>query len=107
MNISVLDIIKSDLATNLTDGVALFEVIKTKKPSEITISFAGVRLISTLFLNESIGRFATMNSKTIHELQFEYPEGKEMFAHKVDDIIENALLGDDYDNLVDNALLSM
>ena len=51
MNISVLDIIKSDLATNLTDGVALFEVIKTKKPSEITISFVGVRLISTLFLN--------------------------------------------------------
>jgi len=107
MNISVLDIIKSDLAINLTDGVALFEVIKTKKPSEITISFLGVRLISTLFLNESIGRYATMNSKTIQELQFEYPEGKEMFAHKVDDVIENALLGDDYDNLVDNALLSM
>ena len=48
-----------------------------------------------------------MNSRNIQELQFEYPEGKEMFAHKVDDVIENAILGDDYDNLVDNALLSM
>tara|TARA_R110002049_G_scaffold272440_1_gene449985 strand:+ start:18135 stop:18458 length:324 start_codon:yes stop_codon:yes gene_type:complete len=107
MNISVLDIIKSDLATNLTDGVALFDVIKTKRPSEIIVSFEGIRLISTLFLNESLGRYAAMNSKIIHELQFKYPEGKEMFAHKVDDVIENALLGDDYDNLVDNALLSM
>ena len=79
MNISVLDIIKSDLATNLTDSVALFDVIKTKRPSEIIISFEGIRLISTLFLNESLGRY----------------------------VIENALLGDDYDNLVDNALLSM
>lgn len=107
MNVSVLDIIKSDLATNLTDGVALFEFIKSKKPSEITISFTGIRLISTLFLNEGIGRYAAMNSKTIQELKFEYPDGKEMFAHKVNDVIENALLGDDYDNLVDNALLSM
>lgn len=107
MIISVLDVVKSDLATNLKDGVALFEVIKTKKPSEITISFEGVRLISTLFLNESIGRYATMNSKVIQELQFKYPEGKEIFGHKIDDVIENALLGEDYDSLVDNALLSM
>ncbi|WP_418501936.1 STAS-like domain-containing protein [Flagellimonas sp.] len=107
MIINVLDIVKSNLATNLEDGVALFEVIKEKKPSEITISFVGVKLISTLFLNESIGRYSAMNSKTIQELQFEYPEGKEIFAHKIDDVIENALLGEDYDSLVDNALLSM
>ncbi|MEH6679437.1 MAG: hypothetical protein V7724_02760 [Sediminicola sp.] len=107
MNISVLDVIKSDLATNLIDGAALFEVIKTKKPSELSISFVGIKLISTLFLNESIGRYTIMYSKTIQELEFQYPEGKEMFAYKVNDVIENALLGEDYDNLVDNALLSM
>jgi hypothetical protein len=107
MNINVLDILKSDLATNLTDGSALFEVIKTYKPSEIVISFVGVRRISTLFLNESIGQYAMLNALNIQELKFEYPKGKEMFAHKVEDIIENALLGDEYDNLVDNALLSM
>ena len=107
MNINVLDIIKSELATNLTDGTALFEVIKAYKPSEITISFVGVRRISTLFLNESIGKYTMLHSQSIQELKFEYPKGKEMFAYKVDDVVENALLGDEYDHLVDNALLSM
>lgn len=107
MKISVLDIIKSELATNLTDGSVLFEVIKSYKPSEITISFAGVRRISTLFLNESIGQYAMSNAISIQELKFEYPAGKEMFSHKVEDVIENALMGDEYDTLVDNALLSM
>jgi hypothetical protein len=107
MKISVLDIIKSELATNLTDGSVLFEAIKSYNPSEITISFAGIRRISTLFLNESIGRYAINNATNIQELKFEYPVGKEMFAHRVEDVIENALMGDEYDTLVDNALLSM
>ncbi|QXP54863.1 DUF4325 domain-containing protein [Cellulophaga sp. HaHa_2_95] len=107
MKISVLDIIKSELATNLTDGSVLFEAIKSYKPSEITISFLGVRRISTLFLNESIGQYAMNNATNIQELKFEYPAEKEMFSHKVDDVIENALMGDEYDTLVDNALLSM
>jgi len=107
MNINVLDIIKSELATNLTDGTAVFEIIKAYKPSEIVISFIGVRRISTLFLNESIGQYAMLYPLNIQELKFEYPEGKEMFTRKVDDVIENALMGDEYDTLVDNALLSM
>lgn len=107
MNINVLDIIKSELATNLTDGSILFEAIKSYNPSEITISFAGIRRISTLFLNESIGQYAMNNPSNIQELKFEYPEGKEMFSYRVDDVIENALMGDEYDTLVDNALLSM
>ena len=107
MNINVLDIIKSELATNLTDGSVLFEAIKSYKPSEITISFAGIRRISTLFLNESIGQYAMSNATNIQELNFEYPAGKEMFSYKVEDVIENALMGDEYDTLVDNALLSM
>ena len=80
MNINVLDIIKSELATNLTDGSVLFEAIKSHKPSEITISFAGIRRISTLFLNESIGQYAINNASNIQELKFEYPKGKEMFS---------------------------
>lgn len=107
MKINVLDIIKSELATNLTDGSILFEAIKSYKPSEITISFVGIRRISSLFLNESIGQYAMNNASNIQELKFVYPVGKEMFAHRVDDVIENALMGDEYDTLVDNALLSM
>ena len=107
MKINVLDIIKSELATNITDGTAIFEAIKGYKPSEIVISFVGIRHISTLFLNECIGQYAMLNSVNIQELKFEYPEGKEMFAYKVDDVIENALMGDEYDALVDNALHSL
>ncbi|MEE9406553.1 MAG: DUF4325 domain-containing protein [Polaribacter sp.] len=107
MKISVLDVIQSELATNITDGSVLFEAIKSYKPSEIIISFVGIRRISTLFLNESIGQYAINNATNIQELNFEYPVGKEMFSHKVEDVIENALMGDEYDTLVDNALLSM
>lgn len=107
MNINVLDIIKSELATNLTDGSVLFEAIKSYKPSEITISFKGIRRISTLFLNESVGQYAMNNPSTINELKFYYPVGKEKFSLRVEDVIENALMGDEYDTLVDNALLSM
>jgi hypothetical protein len=107
MNISVLDIIGSKLAINLTDGTTLFEVIKTHKPSEITISFVGVKRVSTAFLNESIGRYAKLNSLFIENLNFIYPDDKEMFSYKVTDVIENALMGDEYDTLVDNALLSL
>lgn len=107
MKISILDIINSELATNITDGTAVFEAIKGYKPSEIVISFVGIRRISTLFLNECIGQYTMINALNIQELKFEYPEGKEMFAYRVDDVIENALMGDDYDALVDNALHSM
>lgn len=107
MNISVLDVINSEYATNLSDGNILFEAIKSYKPSDITISFNGIRRISTLFLNECIGQYAMNNPATINDLKFEYPAGKENFSLKVEDVIENALLGDEYDTFVDNALLSM
>lgn len=107
MNIKVLDIIQSELATNFTDGVALFEAINSYNPSKIVISFVGISRVSTLFLNESIGKYAIIYSQNIKELNFEFPQGKEMFAHKIEDVIENALLGDEYDGLVDNALISM
>ena len=107
MEIKVLAIIQSSLATNISDGVALFDAIKNHKPSEITISFIGVDRLSSLFLNESIGQYVLQNSKSIQDLNFIYPKGKEMFQYKVEDIIENALLGDEYDEFVDNALVSM
>lgn len=107
MNINVLDIIDSKFATNYNDGVAIFEVIKNYQPSDLTISFKGVRRISTLFLNECIGRYVRLHPLNIHELKFEYPMDKEIFAYKVDEVIENTLMGEEYDTLVDNALHSL
>ena len=107
MDINILDIIKSDLAINLTDGSSLYKAIKNYKPSEIVISFIGIKRISTAFLNESIGCYAINNSSEIQYLKFEYPSDKELFSYKVNDVIENALMGDEYDALVDNALQSL
>ncbi|MBG7611054.1 hypothetical protein IU405_02220 [Polaribacter sp. BAL334] len=107
MKINVLDTIKSELATNISDGTAVFEAIKGYKPSEIEISFVGLKHISTLFLNECIGQYAILNTVNIQKLKFEYPQDNQMFALKVNDVIENALMGDEYDVLVDNALHSM
>ncbi len=106
MDINVSTIINSELAINFTDGSTLFEVIKLYDPSKIIISFVGVNRISTLFLNESIGKYAILKNSDIENLRFKYPKGKEIFEHKVNQVIENALLGDEYDNLVNNALLS-
>lgn len=107
MKLRVLDIIHSKFATNLKDGVVLFEIIKKHQPSDLTISFEGVTRISTLFLNECIGRYTQIYSINIQELKFEYPKEKEIFSYKVNDVIENSLMGDEYDTLVDNALHSL
>lgn len=107
MNISILETINSDLAINLSDGIHLYNSIKDKKPSDIVISFIGIRRISTAFLNESIGRYAIENKNNIEGIQFLYPQDKSLFNHKVKDVIENALMGDEYDTLIDSALLSL
>lgn len=107
MKISVFDIIQSELAVNQEDGVKLFESLKSVNISDLSISFEGVHLMSTLFLNESIGRMAMIYGEDINKIKFHYPENKPLFSAKVEDVIENALMGDDYDSLVDKASASI
>lgn len=106
MVIIVKDIILSPLATNLQDGDKLFIAITKFSPSDLTISFEGISHISTAFLNQSIGNYVLKN-KEIGVPKFIYPSNKSIFASKIDDVIENALMGEDYDALVDNALASL
>jgi hypothetical protein len=107
MNISVNDIIQSNFAVNQDDGVKFFETIKSIDFSNTTISFINVDLLSTLFLNESIGRLAMIYGDKVNSIKFIYPESKPLFKSKVEDVIENALMGDEYDLLVDEAKLTI
>lgn len=107
MEINILNIINSNLAINFSDGTLVYDRIKSEKPSNIIISFIGINRISTAFLNECIGRYTMENSETINKLEFKFPPEKKLFSIKVMDIINNALLGDEYDELIDNASLSL
>jgi len=107
MKISVFDIIKSSYAVNQTDGSILFDVIKLITPSELIISFENIEYLSTLFLNESIGKIALIYPTQIDQVEFIYPSDKQIFSSKVTDVIENALMGDEYDSLVDSAKMCL
>jgi hypothetical protein len=107
MGILVLDTIQSELAINQEDGVKLYNAIQSTLPADLTINFIGISRISTAFLNESIGKFAQNNPSKINKINFVYPKDNEIFNLKVIDVIENALMGEEYSNLVDNALASL
>ena len=107
MKISVFDIINSKNAVNQEDGSILYDFLASQNSSEVVLSFEGIDFLSTLFLNESIGKMVVTNPKIVSLLKFEYPEGKYLFSSKVDDVIENALMGDDYDQLVDAAKMAL
>lgn len=107
MKISVFDVINSKNAVNQEDGTNLYDFLASKNSNELVLSFEGIDFLSTLFLNESIGKLVVTNPKIVSFLKFEYPEGKYLFSSKVNDVIENALMGDDYDELVDAAKMAM
>ena len=107
MEISVLHTIQSDLAINQEDGIKLFEAIQSIEPNELTISFINISRISTAFLNESIGKYVQLHPTHVRSIKFTYPEGNEIFNWKINDVMENALMGDEYSNLIDNALASL
>ena len=106
MEVTVKNIISSNLATSQQDGVALYNVISSINPSDLILSFVGIDRISSAFLNESIGKYVQKYGIfDIHNLII--PSEKSLFQYKIDDVVENSLLGEEYDLLVDNALAAM
>lgn len=106
MEVIVKNIISSNLAISQKDGVALYKAIALIKPSDLILSFVGIDRISSAFLHESIGKYTQKNGTfDIHKLII--PAKKPIFKYKIDDIVENSLLGEEYDLLVDNALAAM
>lgn len=107
MKISVRDIINSEYAVNYDDGMLLLETLQSTNLTGLTVSFEGVAHVSTLFLNESIGKLALINPSAIESITFDYPAGKPLFKSKLENVIENALMGDEYDELVNAAKMAL
>lgn len=106
MEVTVKNIIASELAISHQDGVALYNVISSINPSDLILSFVGIDRISSAFLNESIGKYVQQYG-TFDINNLIIPSDKKMFQYKINDVVENSLLGDEYDLLVDNALAAM
>lgn len=106
MKVTIFDIINSNLAINISDGELVYNAISNVLPSDLTISFVNTERISTAFLNESIGKYATLHPQAMHLVSYIIPDGKDIFNDKINDVIENALMGEDYDNLINNAVLA-
>lgn len=102
MRIIVKDIISSSLAINQADGEKLFSAISSILPDALYISFIGLDRISTAFLNESVGLYVQKYGRWPLENQ-EIPANKPIFKNKIDEVIENALLGGEYNLLLEHA----
>lgn len=106
MKVTVKNIISSNLAISQEDGTALYRVISPIHPSDLILSFVGIDRMSALFLHASIGKYVQQYG-TFDIKKLIIPAKKPIFKYKIDDIVENSLLGEEYDLLIDNALAAM
>lgn len=106
MEVIVKNIISSNLAISQQDGVALYNVISSISPSDLILSFVGIDRMSSAFLHESIGKYVQQYG-TFDIKKLIIPSEKPLFQYKIDDVVENSLLGEEYDLLIDNALAAM
>lgn len=94
-------------ATNPLDGKKLLkEMKKASSLDDLVVSFENIEMLSSAFLNSSIGKFTLSHPYEIEKVKFIFPENDFIMRAKLEDIIENALLGEDYDHLVKSASLS-
>lgn len=106
MTIEIKNIIGSSNAISQSDGYELYKALQKENlnNSNVVVDFNNIQFLSTAFLNASIGRLAQMYSpEVMKKLAFIFPQGRDIFKQKVDRVLENALLGDFYDKIVDEA----
>ena len=103
MTIEIKDIINSPNAISQSDGLLLFKQIEHVGLNDVSIDFHGIKFLSTAFLNASIGKFAQMYPGIVKKLAYLVPDDKQIFQEKINQVIENALLGDQYDSIVGQA----
>lgn len=108
MTIEVKKVLDSKLAINASAGEKLFKCLKSYNRAEnLRISFLGIELLSSAFLNESIGKVVLQDPDIYNRWKFIYPKDNSIFEAKVEDVIENALLGEKYDHLIDGVVISL
>ncbi|ADF50790.1 MAG: DUF4325 domain-containing protein [Zunongwangia sp.] len=105
MKMELKKILGSSLATNPKQGKSFFSSLNeaAQGSNEIEISFEGIELLSSAFLNESIGKFVMMFPDKESNVKFIYPIDQPIFETKVNDVLDNVKMGDKYDEWLENA----
>lgn len=103
MTIEIKNIIGSSNAITDSAGNLLYNEITGNKKDKIIIDFNNILLVSTAFLNASIGKLAVKYPEFISRISFIIPEDKNIIQLKINKVLENASLGDSYNELVDDA----
>ncbi|PZR24443.1 MAG: hypothetical protein DI539_00255 [Flavobacterium psychrophilum] len=103
MTIDLKNIIGSSNAITHSAGDLLYNELTSKKSDTIIIDFNNIILVSSAFLNASIGKIFIKYPDFFKKISFNIPEDKQIIQKKIDKVIENASTGDFYDGLVDDA----
>ncbi len=103
MTIEIKNITGSSNAISHSAGDLLYQKLTSDKSDKIVIDFNNIMLVSTAFLNASIGKLALKYPEFLAKISFIVPEDKSIIQKKIDKVIENASMGDFYDGLVDEA----
>lgn len=105
MKMELKKILDSSYATNPAQGKLVFGRLSefAKNSEHLEISFDGIDLLSSAFLNESIGKFFMLFPEKSSHTSFDYPIDRPLFRAKINDVLENIGMGDEYDQWVENA----
>lgn len=100
IKISVSQVIGKSSAVLHSDGLLIYEQMKSSQVSEktdLTVSFEGVTHCTTSFLNASIGKFLLENPSTT--IKFDGISKENSLMEKIDLVVENALNAKKRDSL--------
>jgi len=106
MKIQVNRFLDSDRGTSRKSGELFFNHIKDVHPSSLILSFEGMSKVSTLFLNESIGKYVLKYNGELSDWTPLLNGCSSIITYKVQDVIENAMMGEDYDEILADAQLA-
>lgn len=103
MKVQVNTFLESNRGISRKDGELLFNHIKDTHPSNLMLSFDGMEKTSTLFLNESVGKYVLKYEQHLNGWSPDLEGCSSIIFNKVKDVIENALMGEEYDEIISEA----
>lgn len=105
MKMELKKFLNSSYATNPAQGKLFFNRLNefAQDSGHLEISFEGIDLLSSAFLNESVGKFFMLFPEKASHISFDYPNSRPLFQTKINDVLENVGMGDEYDQWLENA----
>ena len=89
MTIEIRNIIGSSNAITNSSGDLLYNELAGRQKDEVVIDFNNILLVSTAFLNASIGKLAVKYPEFLKRISFVIPDDKKIIKLKIDKVIES------------------